>query len=122
MTTSNVSPVSALSAASRVSIGASVEVAGRRRGGRSLRRLLLLNGSPQMDEADEVLVGAHADGVEPLARTQYPGSPPIAGKALRVGRKQDDVGRDPGGQEVLLVLDLVAGLRGRRDDQGRCAV
>ena len=55
-------------------------------------------------------------------RAQHGRRAPVAGEPARVRGEQHDVGRDRRGGVVLLVLDRVAGLDDRDDDERRRAV
>ncbi len=90
--------------------------------GRALRRCFLLARRAEVEEADEALVVAEADGAPPRLPAQQLGRAPVAGEAAGVGGEQDDVGGDRGRVQVLLVLDRVAAEHGGDDDQGRRAV
>src|SRR3954447_17682334 len=123
-TTSKRRPAIASIDAARLSIGRpSVEEDGGLLGRRSLRRRpFLLAGSTEMEESYEALIGGQPDGGAAGVLAQQGRRSPVAREAASVGGKEDDVGRDGGRVEVLLVLDRVAAERGGADDHGRCAV
>src|SRR5690242_2003560 len=71
----------------------------------------------EVDQRDELLVGAQADGGLALWRLQELRRPPVGGEAAGMRGEQDDVDGARRRQHVLVVLVVVSGLRRARDDQ-----
>ena len=73
-------------------------------------------GVPEVQQADDLLVwfdpqhGAHGWRLEQWQCA------PVAGEPAGVGAEQNDVGGNRRGEQVLVLLGLVAGQCGARDD------
>src|SRR5690349_13806236 len=68
-----------------------------------LRRSLLLNRAPQVEQPDRSLPRRDPESREALRLPQDRRSAPVPREAARVGGQKDDVGGAAGRQQVLLV-------------------
>src|SRR5829696_1851527 len=94
----------------------------RSRPGAAARVPAILARATEVQQPDDVLALTHSDRGATLGRPQHGGRAPVAGEPARVRGEQDDVARDGGRAEVLLVLDWITRFEHRRDHEGGRAV
>src|SRR4051794_39054122 len=90
--------------------------------GGPVRDALLLARVTEVQQGDRPLVGGNRERRAAGAGLHHRHRAPVAGEPARVRAEQHDVGGHGGGEHVLVVLRLIAGLLDGRGDQRRRAV